>query len=144
MPLTYPYPPAPPGQVHHLCATRIPKTDFLFIKRLLPYVDGLSFNLQANLLKKFIDELRRIDSVTPLQPTLYPGDPTQQLVESLLDGITFGPVGRSSGPDVEHGAGGVREEVRPVTQQRPESQCGTPQRKRRVGRKGDKEKGERS
>lgn len=141
MPLSYPYPPPPPGQTHHLLQTRIPETDYRFLKRLLPYVDGLNHIILSNLVKKFIDELRKLDSVSKLEPTLYPGDPTHILIERVLDGITFRPVGSESGADDERGTGGVREEMRGPTKQRTESKGGTEKRRRKPRRTEDKEKG---
>lgn len=144
MPLSYPYPPPSPGQTHHLLQTRVPPTERQFLKRLLPYVDGLNHIILSNLFKKFIDELRRIDSISTLQPTLYPGDPTHVLIESVLDGITFRPVGRESGGNVERAASGVCEEVRTVAEQRTESQGGITQRRRNSRRKDGEEKDKRA
>lgn len=142
MPLSYPYPKDSPGQLHHAMRTRIPLFDFLFLKRLLPYVDGLSHILLSILLKKLIDELRRIDSVHKLEPTLYIGDPTEQLIESVLNGITFGPSGYESGSDGQRESGELCEEVRVDAVVGTEPQSSVEKRGRKSRSKGTtKEKG---
>lgn len=115
--------------------------DYAFFKSKFPCgCTGITDKLVSTLYKKFIDELRLIDSATPITPSFYVTDPGFVLLDDLV--ARFGVhVGGTGGRDVERGTGGVREEVRSDEVLRPESQSSTTGRKRgKKFEKGVKEK----
>lgn len=106
--------------------TRVDPTDYRWLIRLVPYTKNIVSNIQATLFKNFIDELRRIDSITPIRPALYPDDPTYTLVKTVLGGCNFGRhSGSPSGPDDTGGASSLHPTlldspvIEPVTSSRP-------------------------
>lgn len=107
--------------------------DYAFFKRKFPNgCTGITDKLISTLYKKFIDELRRLDSdpSVPFDICFYSDSPGYTLLDSVLEGVQFGQhARRESGPDVSGGASGIHQEVRVDAEQ-----CAVAQGSDQVGR----------
>jgi hypothetical protein len=113
--------------------------DVAFLKTKFPWLVGGTDKLISNLYKKLIDELRRIDSITPIEPAWTIDHPSHDILAGVIERCSFGkPVGQASPRDEQRGVGGVREEVRSDEKLGPDTEGRTPKRGRK-SRSGKKE-----
>jgi hypothetical protein len=103
-------------QTNHIMSCRVSQEDFYYFRRKFPFGQpGIIDKVLSTLYKALIDELKRIDSVERIEPTIYNEDRGFVILEQLLERCSFGSdTGRKDiGPrDVVGGAIGVREAVR--------------------------------
>lgn len=90
-----PYPKPPPGSTRHEVTGFVSHDDYFFLKHRLPMVVGLTDKIISTLYKRFIDELRSIESTTPIEPGWFVESDTHKLISSVLNGIIF--TGRTAG-----------------------------------------------
>jgi hypothetical protein len=106
-----PYPKPAPGATAHEVVGKVSHADYYFLKQRLPMVVGLTDKIISTLYKSFIDELRSIESTTPIEPGWYVDSDTHKLIASVLYGISFTgrAVGQAPARDDERGTGSVHQ-----------------------------------
>lgn len=132
---------------NHTVQCRVSQEDFFFIKQRFPFYNGLFDKILASLYKLLLDELRKIDSETPIETALYVGDPSYQTLAATLTRIqiverrSIGEPSSGGSPSPrndERGTRSVRATVQPNAEQRTDEKGDTPPRKR--NRKNTKKK----
>lgn len=110
----------------HLMTTHVSHDDYWFFKKRFCSA-AIGDKLLSNLFKTLIDELRYVDSNTPLEPAWHPEHPNYELLESFFARLRqHRDATRSDGPrHDERPTSGVHQENEPHAQQRTESESST-------------------
>jgi hypothetical protein len=147
--LTNPYNPSGSRWLdNHKISGRISQDDFYWFKGKFPFgCTGIVDKVVANLFKKLIDELRKIDRTEPFDPAWSVDHASYRILEDVFERLTvmerraFGEYSVGGPVVTQHesgGVNGVRSEVQPPEVVGPVKE-GKPKTRKR-SRKGAKEK----
>ena len=138
--LTNPY----PDENKHFVTARVGAEDYFYLKRLLPMTVGMTDKIISTLYKKFVDELRKLDSEQPLEQGWYIGSPTRVVIEQLLTEFqrcsTGRVVGQESPRDDAGRIDGIRQDDERAQEQRTDEKSAVKNRgrsKKKVNKKHD-------
>lgn len=129
----------------HFITSRVSSEDYNFVKNIFPMTVGLTDKLVSTLYKKFVDELRTLNSNTPggLERAWFVECSTHAVVDLLLAEFQRQPTGQSVGHasprDVGGGTGELRETVQRPPEQRTDEE-GRVTKRRRSKKKSTSEK----
>ena len=131
--------PYPKDKRGHRIQARVDPHDYFFLRTKFAYgCPGITDKIVATLFKRLIDELKRIDSITPLEPAVFTTDVGYVVLDQVFECLAFverrAVGGTDSGGDpttqhVDGGTVGVRETVRGASKQRTKSKGGVKRRR---------------
>lgn len=113
---------------NHKVVARVSQDDYFFLKKRFPMLTGLTDKVVSTIYKKLIDELRRIDSVTPIEPAWAITDPSYLVLRGVLERCSFGVSdsgGDAGAQHAERRTDGIHQTVHSAPGVSPDSQSVT-------------------